>query len=96
MIDNSADEFLNKDLLSEEEMKNLVLHAMSENNKYFLFIKESPIGNSGDKKFGAQFKNVDTSFVSSSSKVRGSKDGSASPNLKSPLNRNDDSLMYSS
>ena len=53
MIDNSADEFLNKDLLSEEEMKNLVLHAMSENNKYFLFIKESPIGNSSDKKFGA-------------------------------------------
>ena len=60
------DDFLKEHLIPPEEMKNLTLHAMSENNKYFIFIKEESV--------------IKTQTEYSSNTKSKRKDGSASPN----------------
>lgn len=38
--EEEIDTFINENRLSNDELENLNLHAMSENNKFYLFIKE--------------------------------------------------------
>ena len=47
-------------MLTEEELENLNLHAMSENNNFFMFIKEDPQRTSNNV-MSADKSNIDES-----------------------------------